>query len=237
MSSEYKKLRREINRFIEFIKHYDSALIGHSSTLDRLVKIEAASRPISSYEVSVILKNKDYIESIIKTMKSNVILMLYNLVESTVRVSMYDYYDRLSDKRLTFSQTIDSIQKLWIKNSLSKVKDNQLNVQVFNMIQNSIDSEYKIELDKDDFYLSGNADVRELKSILTKHGVDFDEKGFRDYGGTLSTIKNKRNSLAHGNVSFEDNGREFSVDQIIELKNNTYKCLDYFISLIDNEWC
>ena len=160
--------------------------------------------------------------------------MLYNLVESTIRVSMLDYYSSLNDKQLSFSQAIESIQKLWIKNHLNQINSNELNQKVFNMILNVINNNYSVEIERESFHLSGNADVKEMKRILETHGITYNNDSFRDFGGALLTIKNKRNYLAHGNISFEDNGGRFSIQDINELKNKTYQCLDYFISLINS---
>ncbi|CQR25410.1 hypothetical protein BN1356_01750 [Streptococcus varani] len=105
------------------------------------------------------------------------------------------------------------------------------------MIQNTLNSEYKIEIEKESFHLSGNADVQEIKNILKIHGVSYDDNIFGDYGGALLTIKTQRNRLAHGNVSFEENGRGFSISQIIGFKEKTYECLEYFVSLVEQEYC
>jgi len=180
------------------------------------------------------LRDRDNFEAIVKIMKSNSILMLYNLVESTIRVSMLDYYSSLNDKQLSFSQAIESIQKLWIKNHLNQINSNELNQKVFNMILNVINNNYSVEIERESFHLSGNADVKEMKRILETHGITYNNDSFRDFGGALLTIKNKRNYLAHGNISFEDNGGRFSIQDINELKNKTYQCLDYFISLINS---
>ena len=200
--TEYEKLKREINHFIDVISIYEQSIMGIPNVLNDLFEIQTASTPDvwEELEYRLQIKNKDDFEVIVKIMKSNSILMLYNLVESTIRVSMLEYYSSLNDKQLSFSQAIESIQKLWVKNYLSQINSNELNQKVFNMILNVIDDNYC----------------------------------FRDYGGALYTIKNRRNYLAHGNISFEDNGKEFSIQGIIELKDKTYRCLDYFIDLINS---
>ena len=186
--TEYEKLKMEINHFINVISIYEKSITGLPNVLNNLfeIQIESISKDLFEQEYRLQIKNRDNFEAIVKIMKSNSILMLYNLVESTIRVSMLDYYSSLNDKQLSFSQAIESIQKLWIKNHL-----NQINI-------------------------TDNND------------------SFRDFGGALLTIKNKRNYLAHGNISFEDNGGRFSIQDINELKNKTYQCLDYFISLINS---
>ena len=234
--TEYEKLKMEINHFINVINIYENSIMGIPNVLNNLFEIQIESSPEDLFEreYRLQIKDRDNFEAIVKIMKSNSILMLYNLVESTIRVSMLDYYSSLNDKQLSFSQAIESIQKLWVKNHLNQINSNELNQKVFNMILNVINNNYSVEIERESFHLSGNADVKEMKRILETHGITYNNDSFRDFGGALLTIKNKRNYLAHGNISFEDNGGQFSIQEINELKNKTYQCLDYFISLINS---
>lgn len=43
-----------------------------------------------------------------------------------------------------------------------------------------------------------------------------------------------RNSLAHGNISFEENGKKLTVGDISKYKNETYLCLEYFMEVVQN---
>ena len=236
LMTEYEKLKMEINHFINVINIYENSIMGIPNVLNNLFEIQIESSPedLFEQEYRLQIKDRDNFEAIVKIMKSNSILMLYNLVESTIRVSMLDYYSSLNDKQLSFSQAIESIQKLWVKNHLNQINSNELNQEVFNLILNVINNNYSVEIERESFHLSGNADVKEMKRILETHGITYNNDSFRDFGGALFTIKNKRNYLAHGNISFEDNGGQFSIQEINELKNKTYQCLDYFISLINS---
>lgn len=236
LMTEYEKLKMEINHFINVINIYENSIMGIPNVLNNLfeIQIESIPKDLFEQEYRLQIKNRDNFEAIVKIMKSNSILMLYNLVESTIRVSMLDYYSSLNDKQLSFSQAIESIQKLWVKNHLNQINSNELNQEVFNLILNVINNNYSVEIERESFHLSGNADVKEMKRILETHGITYNNDSFRDFGGALFTIKNKRNYLAHGNISFEDNGGQFSIQEINELKNKTYQCLDYFISLINS---
>ncbi|CQR25411.1 hypothetical protein BN1356_01751 [Streptococcus varani] len=99
MSLEYDRLKNEIDRFILLIERYENALIGLPSALDGIFKIVKANEDEDSLEQSdykLEFRDRDEIESIIKTLKSNAILMLYNLVEATVRTTMFAYYTILN---------------------------------------------------------------------------------------------------------------------------------------------
>ena len=89
------------------------------------------------------------------------------------------------------------------------------------------------KIDFEQFNLSGNADLKEIKDIMKIHGIGYEEKEFKTFGGSLKSIKDMRNSLAHGNISFQDNGRGLSVSELEEYKEQTYSCLDYFMRTVE----
>ena len=112
---------------------------------------------------------------------------------------------------------------------------NQIAEQIFEMVENSIGNEYSLALDFDkDFSLSGNADVREIKSILEMHGLRYEDSQFKEYGGSLRTIKDMRNRLAHGNISFEDNGKDLTISDLEQYKEQTYQCVECFMDIVNS---
>ena len=220
---DYDKLKDEINRFVDLLKYIENKLIGFSFDDYCGLKIE--------------IVNKDEVESVFKSMKSNATIMLYNLVEATVRTTMNDYYANFNNQKLSYSDTISELKKIWIRNRSKNFNENNVSEQVFEMIEKIIDTEYVISLDFDkDFSLSGNADVREIKSILKQHGLQYEDNILNNYGGALRTIKDMRNSLAHGNISFEDNGRKLTVDDLERYKNKTFECIEYFIKIVNSSY-
>ena len=75
-----------------------------------------------------------------------------------------------------------------------------------------------------------------IKSILKQHGLQYEDNILNNYGGALRTIKDMRNSLAHGNISFEDNGRKLTVDDLERYKNKTFECIEYFIKIVNSSY-
>ena len=68
---------------------------------------------------------------------------------------------------------------------------------------------------------SGNLDAQEIRGLADKIGFPKSPNG-----RNLVKIKEKRNRLAHGEHTFYDVGRDFSVRDIIELKNEVFEYLD-----------
>ncbi|KSU26870.1 hypothetical protein N42HA_00301 [Lactococcus lactis] len=224
-SIDCDNLKIEINRFIDLLKQIESSLID----------FPLATNDCCSMKIEIVDRNEA--ESVFKSMKSNAIIMLYNFVEAGVRTTMYDYYTYFNNKKFTYSTTILEIKKLWIQHKTKEFKENYITDQVFDMIENSINNEYKVALDFDkDFSLSGNADVREIKTILDRHGLQYEVSQFKDYGGSLRTIKDMRNRLAHGNISFEDNGKGFTLSDLEQYRNQTYDCMQYFMEVVKSSF-
>ncbi|WP_170236366.1 MAE_28990/MAE_18760 family HEPN-like nuclease [Streptococcus hyovaginalis] len=219
--AEYEKLKQEINRFIAFLKHIEHSLIGFDGNICNSFRVE-------------ILDN-DEADSVFKSMKSNATIMLYNLVEACVRITMSDYYEKFNNSHQSYSQTIEKLRRLWIRYSARMFNESNVSKNVFEMIENVMNDEYRISLDfEKHFSLSGNADLREIKSILEIHGIEYNSEEFKNYGGALKSVKDMRNSLAHGNISFEENGKGLTVADIDKYKKETYLCLEYFMEVVGN---
>lgn len=234
-SVDCDNLKNEINRFIDFLKQIEYSLINFPAREDSTIDFAPNRKVCNSMKAEIIDKNEA--EAVFKSMKSNAVIMLYNFVEAGVRTTMYDYYTYFNNKRFTYSTTILELKKLWIQHRTREFKENLITDQVFEMIENSIDKEYSLALDFDkDFSLSGNADVREIKTILNKHGLQYEVSNFKDCGESLRTIKDMRNRLAHGNISFEDNGKSITLSDLDQYRNKTYDCMEYFMKVVRSSY-
>ena len=73
---------------------------------------------------------------------------------------------------------------------------------------------------------SGNLDADEIRKLADKIGF---EKAVN--GRNLVKIKDKRNRLAHGEQTFYDVGKDFSVGDLNDFKNETFA---YLSSIMNN---
>ncbi|MFS1236805.1 MAE_28990/MAE_18760 family HEPN-like nuclease [Enterococcus lactis] len=220
MKKNFEKLVKEIDLFLELLEYMENQLIGFENDC-------------SIFVLEIV--DKDKCEAVFKSLKSNVILMMYNLIESTVRLTMNAYYDEFNDKKLSYKSLVEEIKKTWIKQSLGMAKNgDSIQKSIYEMIELAVEEESTVEISFEQFTLSGNADLREIKEIMKNHGIEYDEKNFKTFGGSLKSIKDMRNSLAHGNVSFQDNGRELTISELKEYQSQTYQCLNYFMNTVEN---
>ena len=121
MRKNFEKLTKEIDLFLDLLKYFENKLIGYE---------------VDCSILSIDIVDKDEYEAVFKSLKSNVILMLYNLVESTVRLTMNSYYDSVNDRKLGYQNLIEEVKKIWIKQALGTVqKNDSIQKNIYSMIE------------------------------------------------------------------------------------------------------
>jgi len=163
---------------------------------------------------------------------ANAFLILYNLIESTVRNSIIEIYTKVEDDEITFEELSDNLQKIWIKQSTDNLKENNFNPEtlqgyILNLARDILKNE-TIKLSKDKMDFSGNLDANKIRILAEKIGF-----GKSTNGRNLVEIKNKRNRLVHGEQTFYDVGKDFSVKELTDFKNETFNYLSDIIDKIE----
>jgi MAE_28990/MAE_18760-like HEPN len=153
---------------------------------------------------------------LIKVFKANVFLLLYNLAESSIKQALTEIYDKISSENLMYQKVIDEIQKIWIAQNHDNFR-NKGTENIFNAINQLTNEIIDIKFDSAKS-ISGNIDGRKIKEFSIKYG--FSEKTHRNAnnGNKLHQVKTQRNQLAHGNISFAECGRNYSIGQLRDTK-------------------
>jgi len=172
---------------------------------------------------------------ILRILIANSFLILYNLIEATIRNSIVEIYDKIEEDEVTYKQLSSNLKKIWIKNKTKNLKEGnfkidtlQENVEV--IIKFVIESEI-IKLTEDDINISGNINAEKIRKLSDEIG--FDKSANEGNGKNLHSIMEKRNKLAHGNLTFYDVGKDFTVKEISTFKNETFLYLTDVITNIE----
>lgn len=164
-------------------------------------------------------------------LKASVFLLLYNAVESCVRMSFQQMYSEMRAQGVGFSDVHDGIRDVWIKQefSLSAATANQETyMERARMIANCVASAHLPELDPRRLPISGSLDGGSIRRLCVKHGIDFTVPKRAQGGSELATIKEQRNSLAHGHKSFSECGRDYGVSDLERIYKQTKHFLGGF---------
>ncbi len=148
-----------------------------------------------------------------KTLKANGFLLLYNLVESTMRNAIEAIFDELSSNKVSFDSVRTEIRKVVIYNFKNRSPDN-IHSKITDISIDIITAGFNSrEL------FSGNVDREEITKTARKYGFSYDtDYSKTKHGENLNDIMRKRNDLAHGNKSFAEVGRDTSIGDLLQVK-------------------
>lgn len=171
------------------------------------------------------------------TQRSCAFLLLYNIVEAIVTKLLVKIHDILILENVSYFDLNDDIKDLTLIyfNSIVNKKQNFPDAAPFlqkfvGMLFGNLHFHvpYK-EMEKHYSLYSGNLDSKKIRETFSKYGLSVEV-----VASELKTIKDGRNKLAHGEVSFEEFGREISVQQIKILTTATLTYLESLINSIEN---
>lgn len=173
------------------------------------------------------------------TLKSGAVLMLYNLIESSVSKCINLIHERISSENITFIELSDNIQKIWLKYHYKLLRESNVitdkNVNELRLIIEILTVSKFITLSQEDSngllksLFSGNLDAKQIRKIAAKYGIVFTRESVQ-----IRVVEQMRNQLAHGEISFEEASRYYSMDYMNILKDETIAFLEDFINAVDN---
>lgn len=155
-----------------------------------------------------------------RIMKSNFLLMLYNLVEATFTTGMLEIYDQLKQENCSYETVIDEIQNIWRDYKVKEVYRPESGLATYtnrvHQIVKDITQNTPMALSKGMLGINGNLNAKQIKDICDKHRIRY---RVTDDQLVLEKVKKKRNSLAHGDESFSRCARDLTLTDLEEIKD------------------
>ncbi|NMF65505.1 hypothetical protein DP115_23205 [Brasilonema octagenarum UFV-OR1] len=200
---------------------------GYFIFLESLIK-EKAKLAFFDSDGEYQLKNLD--SELVKTLKANGFLLLYNLVESTMRNAIEAIYDEFRSTGVCFDKikpkiriTILQSVQIFFKNDSAKNLHSKITQISIDIITATFERE-KI--------FSGNVDAKVIRDIADKYGFSHcTDCSQTKNGQNLLVVREIRNDLAHGIKSFEEVGRDKTIDDLLEIKKEV---IEYLRQILQN---
>ena len=211
-----------------------------------IIEIDYFFAVLSQLDAELTDYSREYAESIegykqdnfLKILKANALLMIYNLVESTVSNGIEEIYDKLNANNATYSTVRKEIQDIWFSFKFGQVYQPEAHFRSYKNkaleIINSIVIGETIELSGKALRFEGNLDADEIRKVCDVHGIEFRPDDTCRGGERLKDVKTKRNDLAHGTLSFAECGRDYSLEDLEEIKKQTYAFLSGLLDGMHN---
>lgn len=169
-----------------------------------------------------------------KIFKANSFLLLYNLCESCIKGAIEAIYNTLGREVVSYDDLREEV-----KTEIVNFLRNKINTATFITRTSHLATDIILNCFDKEQLLSGNLDARKVKDLASRYGFSHSTTFLIDGSGTrksidtnnLLIVKKNRNDLAHGTFSFKECGKDYSVLQLMEVKNHV---LEYLKQILDN---
>lgn len=175
---------------------------------------------------------------LVKTLKANGFLLLYNLAESSIKQAIQAIFEEIIKDNVKYEDAKEEIQKEFIK-FMKKVNTDNFVFSVNNLSEDLISYCLSVKqqpADTQPQYIkelfSGNVHAKTIRDLAGKYGFSFaTNPKLTNNGRALQTVKDKRNDLAHGVFSFQAIGKDYTEQDLIKMKKQV---LAYLEQILDN---
>lgn len=194
---------------------------------DRVNEIELYFKALQDLYRTQSCKDKYvfYHDDFLKILKANALIMIYNLVESSITDGILEIYDELKSSGYSYKDVRKEIQDIWFAFKFNQVYDKTAHYNSYKdkaiEIINAILRNEPLEMDRKATDISGNLDANKIRKICKEHGITYKLDSSCKGGQVLEDVKNKRNELAHGTTSFAECGRYYAIDDLEKIKDET----------------
>lgn len=150
-------------------------------------------------------------------------LVLYNLVEAFTRRGLESLFGRVQDEGLSPLELAAGLRAQWVGQRLRRVDIYSASPKTYHdrtqeLVQHIVEAA-TADFSADDLPFSGNLHPNEIRRVCQMHGVTVASPPEAKGGMALEMVTNKRNALGHGDESFAECGRQFTVAQLVEAKD------------------
>ena len=223
----------------EFIRDFNKRVAEVQKYFELVDKIEQLGALSAN---SIAFPSGEYIvdSDIQKILKSHCYLLLYNLVESSIRNAIRAIHDVILIEQLTYKDLSPKIKRLWLLNDKSKsfrdsyIKKDSVADNLQELIRSVVDDEM-VSLDPSNIPISGNLDAKTIKELIDMYGF-FGNLGVasKEIDDILNFVVKIRCDLAHGNVSFSEASSQIIWSKLVDDKDKLVKYLTHLLNNIDD---
>jgi MAE_28990/MAE_18760-like HEPN len=160
------------------------------------------------------------------TLRAGTFLVLYNLIEATMRAAIQAIHDKITTSSVPFPALTPSLRKEAIrlfKKGADPVTDHTMVDFPAAFVTVALQQDIK---------MSGTVDAKAIRELSQCYGFSAHTNAAATRNGSdLLTVKRNRNDLAHGLKSFEEVGRDYTA---LELALLTRRATSFMGDILKN---
>lgn len=209
--TEYQKRLKEVETYLDTIKLLDKGTCT-----------------IECIDISGNKHIQQIDSELAKILKANGFLILYNLIEATVRHSIAAILSSIAEDGLSYRKLSSKLRNIWIGQEIKGVTERGILKNKVAELSETILNNNLLAFEKECINISGNIDAHKIREIAKKFGYAESSDG-----RCLHTIKEKRNKLAHGEYTFSDVGKEYTSKDLITFKDETVTFIEDVLNKVE----
>lgn len=215
---DYIDTKIEIDKYFEFLKKIEDDYVILSNLSDNTYTIDT---------------------ELINILKANAYLLLYNLVEATIKNSIWEVYESIRIESVSYQKLRAEIQNITLHNKVKfdfKTKDETIANQVLKIVNHAFEdfSELFPKNKRNIAFESGNLNIERIKQTFKSYGLTPISQRHENQEESFKTTLRNRNNLAHGDQTFKDCGKSKSFQDLDEIKMDIYDYLERILIEIDD---
>lgn len=218
---EFEQRRAEADHFLKLVIQLSSS----SDPLPGKRRDRERAPLIYANELSVTLAKASYF------------LVLYNLVEATIRSGFTAIWDEVHSGDVAISVLSESMKLVWLKHEFRKIDPYSSNATTYRraaagILEFSLGDQTPRVIFRN-LSGGGNWGLAELRDICAEHNLKFSPPPSARGGTDLDSVRDKRNKLAHGSMTFEEIGRGVSVSELRGASSRVISTMRYFVRQVE----
>jgi hypothetical protein len=143
-------------------------------------------------------------------------------VEASIRAGFRELYRAIEADGCDARSLRRELREQWVDGALDKLTPRSANQDSFldltRRLVSDAASDVAVSLGVEGPRMSGNLDAQAIRDTCDRHGVSSKTAASARGGNRLELVKRHRNNLAHGVVSFAECGRDYTTDQLVEIR-------------------
>lgn len=162
-------------------------------------------------------------EDSFKVMKASAFLLIYNMVESSIRSAFQHVYERIENDTLWFGSIAPKFRDLWIRQRFREMDLDSASPRNFRdlaaELTNAVLDHNTVRLTAEKLPVAGSLNAKRIRDVCELHGVSSQVDPQAHGGIQLETVRQLRNDLAHGHVGFAACGQDHGVADLIRIND------------------
>jgi MAE_28990/MAE_18760-like HEPN len=161
-------------------------------------------------------------------LKSTFILLLYNMLESTMSLVFERIHEKLATEH--YVDLSPQLRKVWVEFFFEKQTTKNHHEHLEKTLSKTLSFPDLPSFTERIKLFSGSLDSEKLHGLLKKYGIGVLATDKKEM---LVFVKNKRNKVAHGEESFKNSCRNLTTSELIEYRTAVFLALDSIVAQSD----